>query len=285
MKSIANKLSSYLAGLAVVAAMACAPAAYADQLANWQLDLPGAAPLNMNINNLSFNGSSAIVNTVDSGTGNFTFTDTGVFSILQKNAGVPMALGGGQLTLNYLNGSGSGNLNTGTFTFAGTGILEVWYNPTPVYGTTAADRYGAATGTLLATFQQLAGGGGSVNPDGTPSANGNLSLNFVSTYLLANTWYDSTGAALSVGTTLGFVTTNASQDLSNNCPGAQCTVDPNLLAALGGVGPNNPPANFLVVNGGQLKLDVQAVPEPGTLALMGLGMMGVILVRRRQNKA
>ncbi|WP_432377757.1 flocculation-associated PEP-CTERM protein PepA [Duganella sp. P38] len=285
MKSITNKLSSYAAGLAVAAAVTFAPAAYADQLFNWQLDLPGAAPLNLNINNLSFNGASSIVNTVDTNTGNFTFTDTGVFNILQKNVGGALLLGGGQLTLNYRDATGSGNLNTGNFTFTDTGVLEVYYNPTVTYGTTAANRYGATDGTLLATFQQIAGGGGNVNPDGTPAANGDLSLFFRSTYFLANTWFDSNGDPLNVGATLGFVTTNASQDLSNNCPGPSCTVDPNLLTALGGVAPNAPPGNFLVVNGGQLKLDVTPVPEPGTLALMGLGLMGVVLARRRNSKA
>lgn len=282
MKSFANKLSTYAAGVAVAAAVAFAPTAYAQssQIGNWQLSLPGG-PTNFNLNNLSFNGASSIVNTV-SGSG-FTFTDNGVFNITQKNGGVPLGLGGGQLTLNYINGSGTGTLGGG-ITFSNTGVLEVYYNTTATFGTKAENRYGATDGVLLATFQQVAGGGGTVKSDGTPGDNGNLTLNFQSTYLRADTWYDSTGTQLAVGRTLGFVTSNASQDLSNNCPGAGCTVDPNLLAALGGVLPNNAPSNFLVTNGGQVKLDVSPVPEPGTLAMMGLGLAGVALARRRQQK-
>lgn len=284
MKSFANKLSTYAAGVAVAAAVAFAPTAYAqgEQIGNWQLALPGG-PTNINLNNLSFNGASSIVNTVGAG-GDFTFTDNGVFNITQKNGGLALALGGGQLTLNYIGATGSGNLNDGTFSFNGTGVLEIYYNTTATYGTKSENRYGATDGVLLASFQQLAGPGGSVKPDGTPGANGDLSLYFQSTFLRADTWYDSTGAELPLGRTLGFVTSNASQDLSNTCPGVKCTVDPNLLAALGGVLPNNAPANFLVVNGGQVKLDVLPVPEPATLGMMGMGLAGLALVRRRQQK-
>lgn len=285
MKSFANKLSTYAAGVAVAAAVAFAPSAYAQssQIFNWQIALPGGSGQLTGLNNLSYNGASSIVNTV-AADNSFTFTDTGVFNITQKNGGLSLALGGGQLTLNYVGATGSGNLNDGTFSFSNTGVLEIYYNSSITFGTKAENRYGATDGVLLASFQQLAGAGGRVNPDGTPAANGDLSLFFKSTYLAANTFYDSTGQALEVGRTLGFVTSNASQDLSNNCPGVQCTVDPNLLTALGGVLPNNAPANFLVVNGGQVKLDVLPVPEPATLGMMGMGLAGLALVRRRQQK-
>lgn len=278
MKSKMNKLYLFLASVAAAGMLLCAPAARADQISNWQLALPGG-PLNTGISNLSFNGASSIVNTLMPDN-TFTFTDTGVFNIIQKNGGIGLLLGGGQLTLNYHDGAGTGTLG-GNFTFNGNGLLDVYYSPAVTYGT-AAPRYGATAGTLIGSFQQLAGGGGIVNPDGTPSANGVLTLNFVSTFLDPLVWMDSVGNALLPGFTLGFVTTNASEDQSNNCPGPECSIDPNLTAALG-AGPNNAPSNFMVVNGGQLKLETQAVPEPGTLALLGLGLLGVTVLRRRHS--
>ena len=81
---------------------------------NWQLNLnslsglPGysnvAGVLDSSINNLSFNGESYVTNTqaLNSNgnpiTGVYNSVDTGIFDITQKNGGVPLNLGGGQLT-------------------------------------------------------------------------------------------------------------------------------------------------------------------------------------------
>ncbi len=59
-------------------------------------------------------------------------------------------------------------------------------------------------------------------------------------------------------------------------------IDPNLVLALSGSvpTPNNPPTNFFVRNGGQFQLET--VPEPATIALMGLGIVGLSLRFKRQ---
>lgn len=272
----AKKCYSVLAGLALAVA---SHTASADQILNFQLNLPGG-PLDMNLNQIGFNGESYVVNTSD-GAGGFNFTDTGVFNFTTKNGGPVLPLGGGQLTMYYHDATGK-VIPDGALSFNDGGLLDVYYNPTATFGSSAANHYGATDGTKIATFTQIAGSSGStVNPDGTPSANGQLSLLFRATSLLAGVWLDSTGAALPENFTMGFVTSNASQDLSASCVVlANCSIDPNLVTALGGTIPNNAPAHFFVNNGGQFKLE--AVPEPGSIALVGLGLAAITVMRRRR---
>ncbi|MES2758052.1 MAG: flocculation-associated PEP-CTERM protein PepA [Pseudomonadota bacterium] len=281
MKSPVKSFYSALIGTAVVAtSLFAAPAAHADQIFGFKIDLTSlGGPVINNINELNFSGSSFVRNTFPGGLGApFTFTDNGVFSFGNKNGGLSLGLGFGQLTGDYTMGSGTGQLGS-SITFDAGGQFDIYYNPVTTFGDSAANRYGAATGTKIATFRQLAGGGGAINPDGTPSANGQLQLNFVAESLRANTWFTSTGDSLAEAFTFSFVTANASQDNSNNCP-SPCSTDPNLIAALGG-GPNTLPNQFLVSNGAQFKLADNVVPEPGTVALLGLGLLGFGVMRRK----
>jgi hypothetical protein len=265
-----------------LAVAAFSSTAYAAVISQWELK-PTAGADSTGINNLSYNGESYIVNTVGGG-GSFTFTDNGVFNITQKNSGTLLSLNGGQLTAVYSGGSGSGSLTTGNFTFNAGGTLSFFYNATPTYGTKAGNNFGASDGTLIGTFSQLPGGGGTINPDGTPTANGEISSLFQATFLAAGVWLDSAAADLagSIPFLLGFTTVNANEDISANgpCPGVNCTIDPNLVGALGAGMPNAPPNHFLVRNGGQFQLET--VPEPGTIALLGLGLLGLGFVATRR---
>jgi len=272
-----NAVLKTLAGFAISAAVMTTAAAA--PLNNFSLNLPGVTV--PSINYLDFSGKSFVKNTFTQGSSDFTFTDNGIFNITARNGGTSLGLGFGQLTANYTGGVGTGSLATGKVAFGAGGTLDIYYNPTTTFdatGATVANRNGSTTGIKIASFAQTAGGGGEINADGTPSSNGNLTLLFTSTFFMDGVWLDSAGNDLLEGLTIGFVTSNASQDISE--------INATYRAALSGSAStvNQAPNQFFVKNGGQLVLETAEVPEPGTLAVFGIGLAGLAALRRRKQK-
>ncbi|OAH98350.1 flocculation-associated PEP-CTERM protein PepA [Methylomonas methanica] len=269
---VKNKISSAVAGIVLAGSMFSTNASAA-QLLNWQLDTSGIGGSNQTgINNLSFNGASYIDTNANAGDPigtAFTFTDKGVFNVGQYNNGSFFSwVGTNELTANF-SATGTGTLG-GAFSFNAGGTLDLYFasGADKDYGANS-NTYGTTNGALIASFTQLAGGGGLVNPDGTPTANGQITLLYQSTFLDQNVWKNSLGTSLPILLTLGFVTSNAA-----NLPNP----DANLQAALGGNAGSLPPDYFYVTNGGQFKLET--VPEPATLALIGVGLLGASFRRR-----
>jgi hypothetical protein len=238
---------------------------------------------------LDVNGNSFIQLSMTSGSG-FTFKEHSVFNIPQADSNgklFPMTFAGGNITATF-DAYGQGNLS-GAFSFAG-GTINVYQNPANGQYGTSAGIYGANLGTLIGTFDVLAGGGGRVDASGNPVANGQVTVNAMAKTgdLTPGYWFNGMGDDLSTKSLLSFAFTNANplQD-----PTAMLVSEVACqFAGFTGAGCNGSAyANaagqyFFLGTNGQFKL--AEVPEPGSLALFGIAMLGAgVVTRKRAKKA
>lgn len=187
--------------------------------------------------------------------------------------------------------TGSGSFS-GAFQFAG-GSIKMYANNVATYGTTAGI-YGADQGTLIASIDVLAGGGGVVDGSGNPVSNGQVTvLAKASTPggLTPGYFFRGNGSDLASEDILAFAFTDAN-GVSNVLPGFVREVAcqwagfaPGALEASNcatGAYAATPGRDIIVSNNGSFKL--AEVPEPGSLALFGIAMLGAGFISRKRSK-
>lgn len=218
----------------------------------------------------------------------FAFTEYGVFQSTGADGGAGWGSFGREVTA-LLTATGVGNYASG-FMFTG-GTLSLYADSSFDYGTNSAGVapvYGANNGTLLATLSVTPGGGGAVDANGSPVSNGIVTLLSEFTYMAPNTWFMPNGSPMGLTDTIAFAFTNANPISSPTatavkeiiCEGAGAT--PGATNCATGTGYANVAQDYVFVsNNGQFKLNT--VPEPGSLALVGLGMLGLAFASRRKS--
>ena len=244
-------------------------------LNDWYLDIDGAGGMDAEQVSefIDITGPAYIQN---------TFVDEDTFTFEEEAAFVSNSHDGGGLwdfvpeweLTGYFTGTGTGTLD-GDLSFDKGGILEIYADSTPNFGSDAdASIYGANDGTKIATFSLLSGDG-TVNAEGVP--NGQITVTLEALDMAAGYFLNSDMEDLSlidpIQWVLGFSTTNASfVDEPSDAVNSEF-----------GVGANEPPFDLVVSTNGQYRLAV--VPEPSTFLLLGGGLVGLgILGYRRKNQ-
>ena len=284
------KLLKKLASAAALT-MAFAATANASTVINdWQLNPQGTGLAGSSVINesLDVNGNAFIAITATSAS-TFNFTEHAVFAITGKDGGASLGSYQNNLTATFVaNGSGT---FAGGFTFTG-GTINIYSSSTNVYATATTNGvYGANTGTLIASFTVMAGGGGQVDGSGNPVANGQVSV-FAQALtpggLTPGYFFNSAGSDLSGQDIMAFAFTGA-----NPIGSPSSTLVKEVACEFAGyTGPgctsgsySNVPGQYVFVgNNGQFKL--AEAPEPGSLALFGIAILGAgVVSRKRASKA
>lgn len=258
-----------LMAVAAVAALSSAGSANA-YLQNWFVDSDGASGGGAGVtvlDHLVIAGSALVTNTFSSPT-NFTFKEAGSFSSSQADFGLTDL----DSTLKAkFSGTGNGVVGApGSLSFTG-GTLELF-----------------SGANSIGTFVLVDGGATLGNNSVLP--NDVVSFIFKAQSLSAGYFFEDSSKAVDLasivsspsGLLFGFATTNATA-LTGNAAAAAIGANQAFYTSTFGAAfdpTNNPGVNSLVLtNAGQFRFQV---PEPGSLALIGLGLLGAGAARRRK---
>jgi hypothetical protein len=276
---------------AAAVAMSFAGAAHAGPvLNNWVFNPAGTGFANGQTVNeyLDVNGN-AFIQLTGTSASTFSFKEHAVFNIGQADSNgqfFPVNYPGGNITASF-EAVGTGSFS-GAFQFTG-GTINIYQDATNNYGSTTGV-YGANDGKLIASFDVLMGGGGRVDASGNPISNGQVTVFAKADKgdLTPGYFFRGNGTDLSTESILSFAFTNAN-GVSNFTPNLVGEVACQFSGFTGpgcgtGTYANAPGQYFFVSNNGQFKL--AEVPEPGSLALFGIAMLGAgVTLRKRNTKA
>jgi hypothetical protein len=235
---------------------------------------------------LDVNGN-AFIQINPTGGSSFSFAEHAVFNISQADSNgqlFPVNFPGGNITATF-EATGTGNFS-GAFTFAG-GTIRMYQNPTNGQYATSAGIYGANLGNEIAEFTVIAGGGGLVDASGSPTNNGQVTV-FAKAgagSLDSGYFFRENGQDLSTESIMAFAFTNANtlaEPTDTLVDEVACQYALFTGNGCNGQAYANTPGYFFVGNNGQFKL--AEVPEPGSLALFGIAMLGAGVVSRKRAK-
>lgn len=219
----------------------------------------------------------------------FTFREHAVFNLVQADGNgrlFPQLYPTGNITAT-LEAVGTGTFG-GEFTFTG-GTIRMYQNPVQGQYAGTSGIFGANLGNQIAQFDVLVGGGGKVNANGSPINNGQVSVfaEAKAGMLASGYFFDADGTDLSKMSVGAFAFTNA-----NTISNPSATLVSEVACGFAGFTGrgcnglayrNRDRQNFFIGGNGQFK--ISEIPEPGSVALFGIALAGIGVLRRRVNKA